>query len=196
MIAFFQQLRLFAVNGDNDGGGWIQLLVFVVLGVVYALGNLAKAKAGKSEESQKDAAKPGPRYKPLDEFETSKKTSTQRQQQPKPQRYTPPKRPAKQVPPQRYPARTLRQALAAGAAVKPGKIEKLAMHDLKLISDGLTGKKAMLKDEKLEPVVSEPAKAETSGDVLFELTAHEQLQAAILHYEILGRPLALREREY
>ena len=36
-----------ASNGRDDDRGWVQLLVFIVLGVMYALGSLVKAKTNK-----------------------------------------------------------------------------------------------------------------------------------------------------
>jgi len=47
---------------DTEGSGWMQLLVFVVMAVLYALGNVVKTKKVKPEEPQEGKSAPQSRH--------------------------------------------------------------------------------------------------------------------------------------
>lgn len=57
-MCLITQIVLAARNNNGDDRGWVQLLVFVVMAVLWALGGIAKAKANKIKESDFPAEPP------------------------------------------------------------------------------------------------------------------------------------------
>ena len=55
MAELLAQIVLVAQRRDNDGAGWMQILVFVILAVLYAVGSILKAKGSKLEEQGEEA---------------------------------------------------------------------------------------------------------------------------------------------
>jgi hypothetical protein len=57
MLMYLAQMML-AKRNDEDGG-WVQLLIFIIVAIFYSMGGLLKAKGKKNQEAQQKPAKPG-----------------------------------------------------------------------------------------------------------------------------------------
>jgi len=181
------QVILAARNGDADDRGWMQLVVLVILALIYGVGSILKAKASKmAEEGEKEsAAKPrgkppgavGPRFSKqlVDRQARGGPVSTAR-------------RPSR-VPAQLQPRKVKRPEPAAAKAV--AKTEAIREFPAMELPEMLT-----LAPETLElrPKPHElPELAKYASALLSDYGDPEKLRRAILHYEILGKPLSLRD---
>jgi len=142
---------LAARNSDEKDTGWMQILVFVILAVFYALGSIVKAKANKTAQKEeqiprKPAGKPPESNRDL-------------------QRPTPRSQPRPQV---------------AKPQVQP-KLEEISE---------LTPAASLLRSKTAGAEI--PQAGYLSG-ILSDYDDPEKLRRAILHYEILGKPLSLRD---
>lgn len=148
MLNFSEQ---FIAKNDN-GGGWMQLLVFIVLGVFWVVGGILKAKSQKVEKEEEEGEEP-----------------------PQPTTEGPRR-------PQRRTYRSIIQEMRGGKVVSqlPKKIK---------IQPPQTS-----PDRERKPISAplKVAKAEDSGEALFDFEMPQDWRKAILYYEILGKPLALR----
>jgi len=216
MPVFWEQFELLARNGDEDVGGWMQLLVFIVIAVIYALGSLVKSKAGKEEGGNQNRQEHRPRYKPIDESKAANRYSQQqrvvssytigRESKPTPpiQRREQPvqvaaDRPA--VAPVRAQrgidlkaemAEALRKKriLAAQKKAKLGETKKIDVSMPAVLSAKVAKKKLMKR-----PAVAEAAEV-TIGQALVRLADVNDLRAAILYHEIIGKPVGLRDPSF
>jgi hypothetical protein len=183
-------LPILARNGDT--GGWVQILVLVVMVVIYGIGSIIKAKAGKSEESdESEPSKPG--QKPmLERVESIAKAfekqflqhRPQAKQQPEPRRQQQAQRPVARPQPRAVPQRPIpaRPVPDMAAQLSSRKTPEPAI---------ATAAKGHLAQSGLRADATAGA-----GTVLPLLVAGgdpDALAKAILHYEILGRPLSLRD---
>lgn len=165
-----------AVRNGNEENGWVQILVFVILAIFYAVGSIAKARANKtaSKISHKPARKP-PDLQVLKRFfgisEEPESSIQPITEEPEPQVTI------QQVRPQgRKIARPAIQQ-AAEPQVQP-KIEKVPEFTV-----------AMPQVEVVMPIET----SQYLSEILSDFENPESLRRAILHYEILGKPLSLRE---
>ncbi|MCK5472589.1 MAG: hypothetical protein KAI59_01040 [Planctomycetes bacterium] len=161
---------IFLARG-NEADGWMQILIFVIMGVIYAVGSLAKAKANKlSRQEQED-----------DE---------------------------QQQPPQNR--QVQKQALRAGlhkniatfikanqpenqnrsTKTKYAQTKKTKLKPQSNIAD-MAAKKP-LRGKRVETLKT-TAPQEGISELLTDYEDQDSLKKAILHYEILGKPIALRE---
>jgi len=176
----------------------MRILVFVILAVFYAVGSIVKAKANKTalkEEqiSRKPAGKPPESSRDL-------------------QRPTPRSQPRPQVakpqvqPPHRKVARP--QPLASKLPTKAEEAVKISTFE------PLEASKVAAMEPQVQPKLEElpeltPAasllRSKTTGagipqtkylsEILSDYDDPERLRRAILHYEILGKPLSLRDSQ-
>ena len=153
MYSLLTQSVLAARNSDDESG-WIQLLVFIIVAVIYAIGGILKARSNKQKQ-QKAAPRPQPR---------------------------PRLRPQPQVPHIRP-----RPHIAAPAPKPPMPRAQPAPS------------MALQIEPQMEAHVPTSPPKRTEPDKLLslvpELDEPETLKRAILYYEILGRPLSLRQPE-
>ncbi|MFA5553707.1 MAG: hypothetical protein WCZ89_07330 [Phycisphaerae bacterium] len=186
------QLILAARRNDGDESGWVQLLVFLVLGVFWAVGGIMKARADK--EAKK---------KQLEAEEISSEPTQQRpvrrytiQRQPKPQ-MTPESRPVirQSTPISRPMARPAPIYKQTSRFQKPSPISRSTF-------DKRLPKVSRYTEKQIEPAAPKVIPQENVTDALavsqkplVALDSLEELRAAILHYEILGHPVALRESD-
>ncbi|MHC4193421.1 MAG: hypothetical protein ACYSP9_04510 [Planctomycetota bacterium] len=179
----------------------MQILVIVVVGLIYALNAILKAKSGKSQQKEPKQQPPArPQRKPS-------RTMRQPQTQPAAQ----PRRPARPTEPISQPQLPKRKLARPTPAVQPTaplplrtpEIQGLAVPipQLKPNTEQLpqytthTLKKLRKLQTKHLTHTPEKAKAqppEVSASVL-DIADADELRRAILHYEILGRPLSLRD---
>ena len=159
MNAFLTQIVLAARNQDSENGGWMQILVIVVMAVFWIFGGILKAKSGKTgqgnEAQPEDEDLRRRREQRRDQLLQRKIVHTQPFEQPK----------------------DLKLSLDA-----PRKeVEELVNRPGRELV-----KKRAIRVEKVESeaAVSSP---------LLDFSTSDKLKEAILHYEILGKPLSLRD---
>jgi hypothetical protein len=179
MNYWLAQLVLAARNSDEKDTGWMQILVFVILSVFYAVGSIVKARANKTapKTPNRPARKP-PDLQILKQFfglpEEPESSSQPSPEASKPQAAKP------QV--QQTRRKVARPQPAGMAMFEP----RMAMSQVQP------------KLEKATAGVAAPAeipRAKYLSKILSDYDDPEKLRRAILHYEILGKPLSLREQE-
>lgn len=198
---------IFAARND-DFENWVQILIFVIVAVFYVLGSILKVKAKKVEGQQKELQLRQPQPgRPVVRVQ-HRRAQPQREKTMLAQPIT-----------QKVRAETERAAL--GRVVEPTLQPKFQMPTPQLetkiselpeirIRPGLqelpeftSGAVKALNAEGVTPVsdFGELGRAEQIPEVevlpedILNYSDPEQLRRAILHYEILGRPLAVRDFE-
>ncbi|MCP4258122.1 MAG: hypothetical protein GY774_11590 [Planctomycetes bacterium] len=182
--------------------GWMDILVLVVVAVVYGLGALIRAK-GKKNQDQAQEQPRKPQQKPatggrgmLEKFiidvqkaaeqAKSAKESSQPSQRAHQQTAHP------QTAARKYAAGT-KQARHTPPISTPAKL-KLSKTTPQVQSDPNFKRKAVAGlPGKRKSMPAETDEYKYLTDVLSDYEDPEDLKRAILHYEILGRPLALRD---
>jgi hypothetical protein len=159
MNYWLAQLILAARNSDDRDIGWMQILVFVILAVFYAVGSIVKAKANKTAP---EGGKQIPR-KPARKSPESTIDLQLLKQLWRPARPTPSSQPRPQVQP---------------------KLEELPEFTAETVKK-LEGKRVAMP--------AEIPQAKYLSEILSDYDDPERLRKAILHYEILGKPLSLRD---
>jgi len=202
MNYFVAQIILAARRRDTEG--WMQILVFVVLIVFYALGSIVKAKSRKLEEDSDEEITGRPPHRPPERMKGLQKQ---------------PRRPAgapvgpalpREYEPQRQPIR--RKVVRPQPAVERPLTEKQpplerpwempemlelpllgpqVQHGIKELPEFTTETIEELEAKSLGFAAQKPVVEDVSSPVLDYADADE-LTRAILHYEILGKPLSLR----
>jgi len=203
------QVILAARDGDYEGG--MQLLVIVVMVVIYAVGGLIRAKANKlksAEEEQEQAGgkaglKPSEAKGGVEALKERPFRQVQRPSGPAPESQA---RPQIQPPRRRKVARP--EPAGQKLASKKADILFESLEPLKEIrlSPSMPERKPRFQElpeytsdtiKKLggerAGIAAETAQAEYLAEILSDYTDPDKLRRAILHYEILGRPLSLRE---
>ena len=190
MNAPLAQLILAARGSDFEG--WMDILILVIIAAVYGLGAIIKTKRKKPQEqeqfeeelSRKPARKPatggrGVLEQFFNELRGLAEPAQGRESRPIGQ-------PARQKIARPQPAvrKYAAEAKQAGRAqqVQPD-FEELPESTSKTVK-GLAGKRKGIAEVPDSKYLSE---------VLADFTDPEDLRMAILHYEILGRPLSLRD---
>ena len=172
-----------ARNGDAEG--WMNILFVVILAVFYAVGGIVKAKSNKSEQEDEDRQPaPKPRFKP-----------TQQTAHRQPQR--PVARTAAQqapIPPARIKAQSREPQLVQPTEfLQDGKLSHLQF-DTEKSQKSFT---KPLKELEVGQALTQPRKIQPRTIIVEEPLVRfdnsDELKKAILHYEILGTPLALRK---
>ena len=170
MCDILSQITILARNNDDDGG-WVQLLIFLVMAVFWVVGGILKAKANRaSTEDGQQGPKPA--------------------QKPPQARPTARVRPLAQLQPQKPQIAVRKEPVAQRFAAAQKAYEPKLEGPIEIIP----------KSEKitqLDLIRSPAAKATKPQDTksILELKDSDDLRKAILHYEILGKPLALRGPE-
>jgi hypothetical protein len=203
-------LLIILARRNNDVEGWMQILVFVALAVFWAVGGILKAKANKSRFGDKDNLPRKPSRKPPLHSREAREQMLKKLERPadsvKGQHQQP--RPAAQKPRMKF--ADLQAAIRKFAAEaekafeaetkepvqksKPPSPPVAQIKDKKpKISAPITPAIKGLQDErdtKLAPIMTE---SEYLSELLIDYADPDELRKAILHYEILGKPLSLRD---
>ncbi len=186
MNYWLAQLILAARNRDEDSN-WMQILFFVIVSIFWAVGSVVKAKAGKTVPKKgKDPRKPAgkkpeitidlQKLKQLWSGEKSAPGSESRPQTVKPQ-----VRPVSRKVVRPRPAVKRKMPTETKEAVKfPTFESQPEMEEV----PGLTTEATM---------AAEVSQAKYLSDILSDYEDPEKLRRAILHYEILGKPVSMRE---
>lgn len=186
------QLILAARNRDDDGG-WMQILVFLMVAVFYAVGGIIKAATNKAEP--KKQGKQPPR-KPVHKPQRSKDTQMPKQKpwhpekpkpapigQPKPLAVKPQVRPVSRKVTRPQPSAKLKRPTETKETVKFSAIEQKSKLGKTSEADAKIAATAKIPEPKTEHL----------SEILSDYEDPGKLRRAILHYEILGKPIALRE---
>ncbi len=177
MNALLAQIIVAARRGDDKDGGWMQLLIIVVLAAIYGVGGIIKARANKLERKQQE--QPGRKPTPEPSEDTMAAEQAQRPSPPMQGRQLRPQvrppgrkimRPHPSV--QKFVTKTKEEPV-----VWPETLEPQLQPELKDIHIGIPS-----KTEQPETVI----------ESLLGFDDPDLLRKAILHYEILGKPLSLR----
>jgi len=175
---------------EGEDSGWMQLLVFVVVGVFYALGGIIKARKRKGGVEEEDES-PGEPAPPEPQREPLRAIGRPRQ----PQGSTVPRKSVLQTfveeitraaqvqvqPPQpQKPPPAARTPRIETEAVEP---RKKPAGDASAASQ----RKPLAVEAKQEPAAARPLA------ITPELATTDDLARAVLAYEILGKPLSLRD---
>jgi hypothetical protein len=199
-------------RGDE---GWMNILVLVVLAAVYALGALIKAKGKQSEDPDQEQKARKPQQKPsaggrgiLEQLfreiqqaaegkptqETRPSGQATRQQTARPQAAA-----------RKYAAQTKQikrvQPISSPAKPKLSKPTPQVQTDFEKLSELDTGTQSLPEyTTNVVGLAGKPKRIPTQvtdsmylSEVLSDYEDPDELKRAILHYEILGKPLALRD---
>jgi hypothetical protein len=169
MNDFVTQIVCGARGFNIEDNGWVQLLVFVVVAVIYALGSIAKMRKVKTGEGEEPAGglphTPGTGYKAAIRFVSATRTADKSDRRPK-------------------------VASVEVAQVQPAPISSPPPAGQVMELATRTGSELEIKGV---PIPSEvPVPAYLAG-ILSDYADPEKVRKVILHYEILGKPLSLRE---
>jgi hypothetical protein len=184
--------EIFSAIRNDDVGRWMNVLIVVVLAAFWAIASLVKAKkAEQQDEEEQPSRRPG--QKPS---ARSQRMGTELSQQ----RARP--RPAGRVAAARYrhqpqPRPRPPLAMPPEPAAKPVSQQKLPSLSVSLEPDiqalpETTTPSIQGLPQTYGPAAGEPAKYEPVFESLLDYDDPSELRRAILHYEILGKPLSLR----
>jgi len=199
-------------RGDE---GWMNILVLVVLAVVYGLGALIRSKGKKAEDQAQKQQTRKPQRKPsagggglLEQLfreiqqaaegkptrETRPSGQAARRQTGRPQaavgKYTAQTKQANRVQPITAPAKP---KLSKPIPQVQTDIDKLSELDTGIQTLPEISTKVVGLPGKRKRMPAEAAGSKYLSEVLADFTDPEDLRMAILHYEILCKPLALRD---
>ena len=165
---------LAARNSDEKDTGWMQILVFVILSIFYAVGSIVKARANKTapKTPRKPVRKP-PDLQMLKQF-FGLPEEPESSSQPSPEESEP------QVAKLQVRPSGRKVARPAMPQVQP-KLEKVT-----------AGVAASLITAERAVAGAEIPQTKYLSEILFDYDDPEKLRRAILHYEILGKPISLR----
>jgi hypothetical protein len=167
---------------DGDESGWMQLLVFVVLAVFWAIGGIMKARSAKSrDEKQKQQAKPRPQPRARPSFE---RIMFKEPERPRP-------RPM-QTPATKITSRPAEVKAVAQPTKQPKQVEAAGFGYREILPKVVEEEKPII--EAATPVAETAALSVVEGPEV-EIGTSEQLRAAMLHFEIFGKCVGLRESQ-
>jgi len=204
------QLILAARRSDDKDTGWMRILVIVILAVFYAVGSIVKAKANKTALKKEEQMPRKPGTKPPESVRAPKAfkktpyqaavprpvgrtpSSQARPQVAKPQVQPPRRKVVRPQPVGRKPPTKAGEAIELPIIFEPLEVSKVAAPPK--LEPELGELPEFIGEPKAKrvamPAEIQPAKY-LSG-ILSDYENPERLRSAILHYEILGKPVSLR----
>jgi hypothetical protein len=204
MSYFLLQIILAARNSDSEDTGWMRTLFFIILAIFYIAGSILKARANKKfEKKEVDQKRPGHEpSKPMPEVPKFLLKLLYPQEQP------PQKQPRPEV---RPPRRKVTRPQPVGQKAYPKAEKPFGLPTLELLEVSkssqptpqlqpqvgelpeLTAETVMKLEEKPTGITTETPRPKHLAEPLLDYEDPEKLRRAILHYEILGKPLSLRD---
>jgi hypothetical protein len=180
MNGFLGQTIWLARNGDAEG--WMNILFVVVLAAFYVIGSIVKAKSSKSKEEDQEQPTPKTHFKPAGQ---SLRQITPPQRKAMTLKPAVPKLPIKEQQRTQFPGIELPQEQ---------KLPSLQL-DIKEPRESITKPP---REIKIKQLVTQPGKIQPRAKAIIEeplvdFGVPDELKRAVLHYEILGKPLALRK---
>ncbi|MBN1806741.1 MAG: hypothetical protein JW837_15945 [Sedimentisphaerales bacterium] len=197
--------------GQIDIEGWMDILILVVIAVIYGLGAILKIAKSRKEEEERTRGQQlrRPQRRPpksgrglLEQiFAEVKKAAEEVRKETEdipPSRKVAHPRPSQQAILQKYAeAQPVSQipsiAGPATPATEPKVTNAITLPDLNFQELPSLSTNILGLPEQMEFMSSETARRTSLGDLLWDYKDPEELKRAILHYEILGKPLALRD---
>jgi hypothetical protein len=175
---------------EGEDGGWMQLLVFVVVGVLYALGGIIKARKRKGgvadqDESPGEPAAPETRREPLRAIARPKQ----------PQGSTVPRKSVLQT----FVEEITRAAQLEVQAPRPqnpppvARTPRIETQVVKLPRKPTGEAIAAIQPKRLAVEAKQQAQADDLPAITPEFASTDDLARAVLDYEIFGKPLSLRD---
>jgi hypothetical protein len=174
---------------DSDAESWMEILVLVVMAVLWAIGGILKARGTKTK--QQKAGQPTFRIKirrgPVERI------------------YGPRGQPKRQFQPTRKkvmrPRPTIQEPFVQAPTIQPSMVPQLSplIPEVEPRLERLPRLEATigigegLKKEKLGIPADQAVPSMEPLQTLLDFDEPDNLTKAILHYEILGRPLSLRD---
>jgi len=199
--------QVILVGRSDDAENWMSILVFVVLAAIWAIGGIVKAKANKP--GGRDEQLPGKpvRKPPLHSREAREQMLKQLQRPAEPaQDQGQQPRPAAQQPRMRFAdlqAAVRKFAVEAEQSFQSQSGKKTPVLKPILTEPQITPKTVELPEpigktvkglqDKLVYEPEQMPESEYLSELLLDYANPEELRRAILHYEILGKPLSLRD---
>jgi hypothetical protein len=199
MVDFLTAMTLAARRNDIEG--WVQVLVFIMLAVFYVLGSILKARSkkagqeGEEESAQRQIGKPSEGVKGL-KSEAFQRPGRAPRRQYRPEVQPPRRRAVRAQPAARRLAVKVERATRP-PTIKPREVPEVSpprpqlepkLEELPEFTSGLDKE---MKAERLG-IPAEIARVKYLGEPLLDYSDPDKLRRAILHYEILGKPLSLR----
>jgi hypothetical protein len=206
-------LQIILARRNDDVESYMNILFIVVLAIFWLVGGIIKAKANKSRTGSKENQPRKPARKPPVHSQEAREQMLKRLERPsdaaKAQRKQP--KPATQKPRMKF---ADLQAAVRKFAVEAEKAFEADKKDTEAKAPPVKPKPVLFEPQKkaetiklIEPIdgtakgiyeKESPEAAQTyEPEYLYELLTDysdpDQLRRAILHYEILGKPLSLRE---
>ena len=199
-------LQIILARRSDDVENWMQILVFIVLAVFWVIAGIIKAKSTRSEAGGKGNLPRKPPRKPPVHSREAREQMLRRLERPadsaKGQRQQP--RPVTQKPRMRFAdlqaavrkfAVEAEKAFQADTEQQTTPKPKLTLAEPKIKVESEEFTEPIDKTVKRLQETSETAQifeTEYLSELLTDYSDPDQLRRAILHYEILGRPLSLR----
>ena len=210
-------LLIILARRNNDTEGWMQILVFIALAVFWAVGGILKARANKSESGDKGILPRKPTRRPPVHSREAREQMLKKLERPAESAHGQRQqaRPAARKPRMKFADLQAAVRKFAAEAEKAFEVEiKKPVQKAKPPSPPVSQIKAQ-KPTLVEPVTTalvEPVtttfkglqdKQETEpplipeslvylSELLTDYADPHELRRAILHYEILGKPLSMR----
>ncbi len=164
---------------SDDAEGWMNTLVVVLLVVFWAIGGILKARAKKTKIEDEDEYSEEP-LKPTARPSTAKAVYKAHGTQ------------VQRIEPQRSVAGIRKiEARQAKPSVTVRKGQGLETAVAKVTSEWAKKPVSAPEEPTIEPLLSAEEPDPSSAEALLRRAG--ELRRAILHYEILGKPLSLRE---
>ncbi len=201
-------LQIILARRNDDAEGWMNILIVVVLVVFWAIGGIIKAKSKKP--GGRDEQLPGkPVRKPpvhsreareqmLSRLQRSAGSAQSQRQQPRPAAQKPRLKFADLQAAVRKFAVEAEQAFQTNTKDPAPELEPaLKEPQIKAEIPELTEPSVTSIRESQDKWASEPEQmieSEYLSELLTDYADPEELRRAILHYEILGKPLSLRDQ--
>ena len=160
---------------NKDADDWINMLVFIVLAVFWAIGGIAKARSKKKGRPNERKQPEMPRIRPKS-FEDRVQTIRERLEFAKSQF-------------QERQIQEIEEETEPQIAQMPAKRYTEQKKPQGLVSD-------FARETKIKPLesdITEQLPEELADDYLLNLFGQDNLKRAIVYSEILGKPVSLRE---
>ncbi len=198
---------------DMEDSGWIQILVFIIMVVIYSLGSIFKAKKVKTEWGEKESAMGGPpkarqRLPVINEELQKEAVAEGRGTESKPATVSgrvtiQPTFIDKVAEIIGKKLEMMAQQTGQVGALESVKSIKAAPESIQVRPElkrralqppEVTPKPVFEVEQKGVPIFAEAPVPMYLAEIISDYSDPEELRRAILHYEILGKPLSLREQ--
>lgn len=185
MTELLTQIILAARDRETEPEGFMRLLVWLLVVAIWIVGGILKARANKARQQGAEQGEAKPRFKP---FGTTAPLKVPQQIRRAPHPVGPAAK-ARSYPQVKPPGREV--ARPATIAAKVSLTAESVFPDAASLGEPITRLQVDAKPIPLKPKYR-PATT-PSRQYLPVLEDPDELKRAILHYEILGKPVALRD---